>query len=174
VEFQHLGLLPGDAGIFQTVLKIKQAVDYSLREPEQRIRKRAEGLTRLLKERDQRKEAAVLGDFVKAHFHFTADPRGLEYVKSPDVIDAEIDRYGTFAGDCDDASGYLAALLKSIGYPVRLTVISSPQNPKGTFTHIYTEVYLHKNGGWVPMDMTAKTKPFGWEAPFTRKETFDV
>lgn len=67
------------------------------------------------------------------------------------------------AGDCDDMSILLGAMLESIGHPVRL-VLSGPDPLKqDLFTHIYLEVF-HK-GHWIPLDATMPY-PMGW-APTT-------
>lgn len=128
----------------------------------------------MLPERDERAEVTAVSRFVKGRFHFVHDPRGIEYTKSPEVIDREISTYHTFLGDCDDATGYLAALLKALGYNVRLAVISSPNNPQGNLTHIFPQVYLSKQKKWTTLDMTARHKPLGWTAPSARFETYDV
>lgn len=174
--FDWLFHLPGDAGIYQTVAKIKSAIYFSLRDPLQRIRKRAESVIRSqgLPERNEAAETSALAQFVKDRFHFVHDPRGLEYTKSPEFIDDEISRYGKFIGDCDDAAGYLAALLKAVGYQVRFCVVSAPKNPAQNFTHIFTQVYLTKPQRWASLDMTAKGKPLGWTAPHARVNTFSV
>lgn len=169
-------LFSGDNGILQTVSKIRDAVHFSLRSPEQRIRKRAEAILRNFQvpERDEKSEVSQLANFVRSHFHFVYDPKGLEYVKSPEVIDEEISRYGQFMGDCDDAAGYLASLLKSVGYRANFVIISNPKNPRKNFTHIYTEAYLPKFRRWVSLDMTAKKKPLGWSAPAERLRKYEV
>lgn len=174
MEMNLSSLWGGDAGIFQTVSKIKDAVYYSLREPNQRVRRRAESLLRSVPERFEPGELGSLASWVRNHFHFAHDPEGIEYVKAPEVSDKEIDEYGEFIGDCDDASAYLAALLKSVGYRVNLTIISNPKNPKGNFTHIYVQAYSPQKKKWIGLDMTARKRPLGWEAPHMRIEHFEV
>ncbi len=169
-------LWSGDSGIAQTVEKIKKAIYYSLREPQQRIRKRAEQILRdyAVPERNDLEEIRVISNWVKDHFHFVNDPSGVEFVKSPEMIDDEITQYDYFMGDCDDASGYVAALLKSVGYPVALTVIANPKNPAQNFTHIFPQSFLVKSQKWVTLDMTAKGKPFGWQAKASRLQQYPV
>lgn len=166
------GLFSGDPGILQTVGKIKDAVYYALREPEQKIRLRAENLVRPSQERDDKAEVRALLNFVQNSLHFVKDPYGLEFVKSPDVVDSEIKSYGQFIGDCDDASAYLAALLKSVGYPVSLTVLAPPGKEK--FSHIYVQAYLPKEKRWIALDPTAKNKRFGWSAANARESSYAV
>ncbi len=169
-------LFAGDPGIYQTVSKIKEAVAYSLTEPEQKIRRRAETLIRNLSvpERRDEYEIKLLADWVKGHFHYVHDPYGIEYVKSPDVLDKEITDYNYFIGDCDDVSGYLAALFKSIGYKTRLTIMTDIRNPKNNYHHIFTEVFSPQSNQWIALDGTAKKKPFGWSAPAKRRDSYDV
>lgn len=170
-------LMDGDPGIFQTVNKVKDAVNYSLREPNQRIRRRAESILRVSDTGEGQSENEIrdVYQWVKDHFHYLKDPRGLEYVKSPEVIDEEISRQGFFYGDCDDVSGYLAALLKSIGYAVQLVIISPATTPNNNFTHIFTRVFLTRPvPTWITVDGCARQKYFGWEAPSKRQSAFNV
>lgn len=174
--FSLISLLGGDTGIVQTVGNIKSAVFRALRDPNQLIRRRAESLIRNsgARDRDERTEIRTIANFVKKHFHYVHDPRGVEFVKSPELIDQEISRYGQFIGDCDDSAAYLAALLKSIGYRVNLTIISDKRNPRKTFTHIFAQAFSPKMARWVSLDMTAKGKPLGWQAPTARARSYEV
>lgn len=169
-------LLGSDNGISQTVAKIKQGIYFALHEPQQRIRKRAEVILRdsNLPERNEKEEIKGLYDWVKAHFHYAHDPAGIEYVKSPEVSDDEISKYGQFIGDCDDATAYLAALFSSIGYNTRLVVITDQRSPHDEFQHIYLRVYSPRMGRWISVDPTAKRKPFGWNATAKRLREYDV
>lgn len=169
-------LFGGDVGIVQTVANIRDAVNASLRSPGQLIRNRAESIIRnqSLLERDEVGEISAIANFVKQNFHYVHDPSGLEYVKSPETIDQEISSYHEFMGDCDDASTYLAALLKSVGYRVNLTVIANPKNPTQNFSHIYVQAYSTKQGRWISLDMTAKGRPLGWNAVSSRFRSYEV
>ena len=174
--FDLSSLLGGDAGIVQTVANIRKAVFSALREPEQTIRRRAESIIRgaNLPDHDQRNEIIAIANFVRSHFKYVPDPRGIEFVKSPELIDREITQYGEFLGDCDDAAGYLSALLKSVGVRVNLTIIADKRNPRQTFTHIFTQAYLPKSGKWETLDMTAKKRPLGWQPPTSRARSYEI
>lgn len=169
-----LSFSSGDARIFDTVSNIKKGVAFSLTEPKQRVRRRAEILMRGIPPSSEIDEIKTISNWVQSHFHYVKDPRGVEYFKSPEVSDDEITRTGQFIGDCDDASGYLAAMLKSVGYPVYLTIIANPKNPKSNFTHIYVKAFMPKMEKWVALDMTARGKPFGWQAKSSRSQDFEV
>jgi hypothetical protein len=166
----------GDPGIAQTVTAIKNAIYASLRNPQQRIRARAESIIRnnSIPERDEGSEIKAVAQFVQDRFHYIHDPTGLEYVKAPEVIDDEITRYGYFLGDCDDAACYLGALLKSLGFRTNLTVIANPKNPTQNFSHIYVQAYSTKLARWITLDMTAKGKPLGWGPLSSRFRSYEI
>jgi hypothetical protein len=75
------------------------------------------------------------------------------------------------AGDCDDMTILLGAMLEAIGHPVRL-VLSGPDPLKpDLFTHIYLEVF-HK-GRWIPLDATMPY-PMGWASSTLVKKIITI
>lgn len=66
------------------------------------------------------------------------------------------------AGDCDDGTILLGALLMAVGYRVKMRVIQSKGSD--TWSHIYLLVGLPPTGPtkWVPLDWSVR-KPAGWE-----------
>ena len=164
-------LFGGDNGISQTANAIKQAVAFAIRRPE--IRRRAEEIVVGCAERDERCEVTKIMRWTESHFRYVKDPVGIEMVKSPEVSDEEISKIGRFQGDCDDATAYVAALLKSVGYTVRAVVIAVPGRGE-QFRHIYPEVYLPSRKAWLPLEMTAKQKPIGWSAESSRTRRYPL
>jgi transglutaminase-like putative cysteine protease len=75
------------------------------------------------------------------------------------------------AGDCDDMTILLSAMLKSIGHPVRLVLVGFNPMKKKLFTHIYLEVFY--KGRWIPLDATVN-RPMGWAPPADHKQHFPV
>ena len=75
------------------------------------------------------------------------------------------------AGDCDDMTILLCAMLKSIGHPVRLALVGFNPRNKSVFTHIYLEVFYR--GWWIPLDPTVN-HPMGWAPPLVHKQIFPV
>lgn len=168
------GLVGGDYGVRQTLSTMRGAVNFALREPGQRVRRRAEQLLGGVQEYDKDAEVEKMFTWTKNHFHFLLDPRGLEYTKSPEVSDAEISKVGSFSGDCDDVTTYLAALLASVGYAVKFVVTSPSNQPSMDFKHVYLRVYLPTSNRWIALDACAKGKPYGWEVPSKRREEVAV
>jgi transglutaminase-like putative cysteine protease len=80
-------------------------------------------------------------------------------------------------GDCDDQTSYLGALLRSVGYPVKLRIVQA--RSASTWSHIYLLVGLPPTEPtkWVPLDATMAQKGPGWEAPdsmVSRRKDFEV
>jgi len=75
------------------------------------------------------------------------------------------------AGDCDDMTILLAAMLKAIGHPVRLALVGFNLQRKALFTHIYLEAFC--KGTWIPLDATMN-KPMGWAPRADHKQYFPV
>ena len=75
------------------------------------------------------------------------------------------------AGDCDDMTILLSAMLKSIGHPVRLVLVGFNPEKKGLFTHIYLEAYYQ--GRWIPLDPTVN-RWMGWAPRSDHKQLFHI
>jgi transglutaminase-like putative cysteine protease len=74
------------------------------------------------------------------------------------------------AGDCDDHSVLMGALLASLGYQVRFkTVATIPSNPRA-FSHVYVVVQDKRSRQWVPVDTTVRMSTVGWEPPVIYRE----
>lgn len=63
------------------------------------------------------------------------------------------------AGDCDDMTILLGALLESTGHPVRLVLVGSNLRKPRHYSHIYLEV-KHQDR-WIALDATMH-HPMGW------------
>jgi transglutaminase-like putative cysteine protease len=75
------------------------------------------------------------------------------------------------AGDCDDMTILLGAMLLATGHPVRLALAGYAPGRPHSYSHIYPEVLLH--GRWIPADATMPY-PLGWEAPALWKRSCDL
>jgi hypothetical protein len=110
-----------------------------------------------VKAKDYLGEIKALFEWVQSNIRYTKDPFRVEVLHSPRRM------LELRAGDCDDMSILLGAMLESIGHPVRLILVGpDPLQPR-LFTHVYLEVF-HR-GRWIPLDATMPYAP-GW-APRT-------
>jgi hypothetical protein len=110
-------------------------------------------------------EIDTLFEWVKRNVRYTRDIHRVELLHTARRM------LELRAGDCDDMTILLCAMLKSIGHPVRLALVGFNPRRKKLFTHIYLEVF-HK-GWWIPLDPTVK-RPMGWAPPADHKQVFPV
>jgi transglutaminase-like putative cysteine protease len=75
------------------------------------------------------------------------------------------------AGDCDDTTILLGAMLLSTGHPVRLALAGFRPNKPHSYSHIYPEVYV--KGKWIALDATMD-RPIGWAPPALWKRICEV
>ena len=83
--------------------------------------------------------------FVRDKIRYIKDIDGVETVTTPEKT-LEIG-----AGDCDDKSTLICAMLGSIGYKTRLVAVGPLPN---IFVHVLCEVYDPKVFKWIPLETT--------------------
>jgi transglutaminase-like putative cysteine protease len=71
------------------------------------------------------------------------------------------------AGDCDDMTILLGAMLLSTGHPVRLVLTGFRSKMPHSYSHIYPEVNVR--GKWIALDATMNW-PIGWAPPALWKQ----
>jgi len=87
----------------------------------------------------------------------------VQYVR--DVVDVEtlqtpIETLRSMAGDCDDKSLLLAALLQSVGFAVRFVAVGF--DGPDSFDHVYIEARVGQH--WIAADATER-EYLGWYPP---------
>lgn len=101
-------------------------------------------------------EIDTLFEWVKRNVRYTRDIHRVELLHTARRM------LELRAGDCDDMTILLGAMLMSIGHPVRLVLAGfRPQQPH-LYSHIYPEVRLKER--WLPIDATV-SRPIGWAPP---------
>jgi hypothetical protein len=111
-------------------------------------------LAKAVTPKDYLGEIKALFEWVQHHVRYTKDPFRVEVLHSARRL------LELRAGDCDDMTILLGAMLEAIGHPVRLVIIGpDPLRPQ-LFSHIYLEAYY--NGRWIPLDATMP-HAMGWE-----------
>jgi hypothetical protein len=98
-------------------------------------------------------EINALFRWVQRHVRYTKDPFHVE------VLHTARRMLELRAGDCDDMTILLGALVKSVGHPVRIVLTGPDARRPDLFSHIYLEAQCQ--GDWIPLDATM---PFamGW------------
>jgi transglutaminase-like putative cysteine protease len=110
-------------------------------------------------------EVCALFDFVKRNVRYTRDIFRVELLHSARRM------LELRAGDCDDMTILLGALLLSTGHPVRLVLAGFRRNRPHAYSHIYPEVNVR--GRWLAVDATMD-KPIGWAPPALWKRICEI
>lgn len=172
ISFGEISRLPyneeyigtGDSAIYNTVSKMKQIIQVSSKNPY--IREWVKNIIAGVPVNDKRGEAEAIFQFVQNNVRYTKDPYGWEYIQTPPVLLESIREYKEGKsdrpiGDCDDMTVLSLSLLKSIGFPVAIKVVSF--RPDKRFGHVYGLVKIGDE--WIPFDTVRPDKYMGWEAP---------
>ena len=97
-------------------------------------------------------------DYVRNHIAFVKDINGIETVHTPEQT------IKNRAGDCDDQSVLVAAMLESIGHPTRFVAVST--RPFGPYVHVFVETKV--GAKWLSVE-TTEDWPIGYLPPFIQK-----
>lgn len=84
---------------------------------------------------------------------YTNDPRHVEWVKDPQTLVEEINRFGAGTCDCDESATFLAALLLQLGREVEFVGLGF--GPGDQLTHVGVRAREPKTGRWVWFDTVA-------------------
>ena len=122
-------------------------------------------LLRGIKPKDYLGEIQALFEWVQNNIRYTKDPFRVETLHTARRMLA------LKAGDCDDMTILLGAMLESIGHPVRLVIVGPDITRPRHFSHIYLEV--QHRGKWIPLDATMPY-PMGWKPRMLVKMTFPL
>lgn len=162
---QYIGF--GDYGTGQTVGKMRQLVNSSLTDAV--VVQTARNLAASTFARDIEGQILAVREFLKEHFQFVRDPRGVELLVPPRSMLDTIKRRGVVTGDCDEAAILGAALGKAMGLRACFVLLGFA-GPQGPLTHVYAS--LRGAGRWVSLDVTKPARgPF---PPVTRHATVEV
>jgi len=147
----------GYLGTLRTVEYIKELIRHGAKDF--RVRQTAIDILRqrCVKAKDYAGEIKALFEWVQQNIRYTKDTFRLEVLHSARRM------LELRAGDCDDFSILLGAMLEAIGHPVRLVLTGPDPRRMDLFSHIYVEAYC--KGRWIALDATMP-HPMGW-APRT-------
>ena len=106
--------------------------------------------------KDRWAEVCALFHWVRSNIRYTRDIFRVELLHAPRRM-LELQ-----AGDCDDMTILLGAMLMSTGHPVRLVLAGFRANKPHSYSHIYLEAGVR--GKWIGLDATMK-RPIGWAPP---------
>lgn len=101
--------------------------------------------------KDYGAEVTALQHFVRDGIRYARDVRGVETLQTPERT------LVSRAGDCDDKSMLLAAMLESVGHKTRFEAIALEP---GRFSHVFPSVRLGDK--WVALETIVPGAEPGW------------
>jgi transglutaminase-like putative cysteine protease len=110
-------------------------------------------------------EVCAVFDWVRRNVRYTRDIFRVELLHSARRM------LELRAGDCDDMTILLGAMLLSTGHPVRLALVGFRPSKPHCYTHIYPEVNVR--GRWFAIDATMP-HPIGWAPPALWKRVCEI
>jgi transglutaminase-like putative cysteine protease len=115
--------------------------------------------------KDRFGEIRSLFDWVRRNVRYTRDIFRVELLHSARRM------LELRAGDCDDMTILLGAMLVATGHPVRLVLAGFRRHKPHSYSHIYLETNL--GGNWIALDATME-KPLGWSPPALWKRVCEI
>ena len=169
IPANHVNIGFGTPAITKTVGHMKQIIVKAAFQPY--VRRWAENIVYNIPQGDKFGEARAVYDFVVDSIRYTRDPKGMEFIQTPDMLLRFVESDDIATGDCDDITTLGMALLKSIGFDVAIKITS--YSSKRQYQHVYGLVNI--KGRWTPFDAIREDKFLGWEAPgITRSKIYRV
>jgi hypothetical protein len=147
----------GDRGISQTIRYMYGAVMGNEGVASAEVRRQALTIVQGVASRDQQGEIAAVLQWVKSNIAFRGE--WAETVQTP-LVTLQLR-----AGDCDDQSTLMAALLGSLGYKTRFKTVAADPSAPYAFSHVYIEIFQRKSGQWIALDSTVPQSVPGWQPP---------
>ncbi len=146
-----VSLADGVEGTRQTLAIMKRLVRES--RSDEAIRRQAEAVISGIPGKKFYRQAEAIHDWIQHNIKYVLGADGLQRVNAPQYT------LKTRSGACADMSVLEAALLVSIGHPVRFVAMA--QEPDA-FNHVYVRTLIGDK--WIASDPT-EPHPFGWEPP---------
>lgn len=146
-----LAYLPnGTAGTRETLRIMRGYARAAVRSPDQFIRHTALNIIQNIAPRNWTGEVKAIHAYVRDNIRYVQDPDGIELVQTPEKT-LELG-----AGDCDDKSTLLAALLIATGHPAQFVAVGMNGE---SFSHVLVETVI--GDAWVPLE-TILPVQVGW------------
>lgn len=153
-----LAFIPtGAAGIRDTLARMARIVREYRRNPT--IRQLAVEVRQAARvpAKDWLGEVRALHRFVRSYITYVRDVRNVETLQTP------LRTLENRAGDCDDQSMLLAALLEALGHPTQFVAMGFTGPDQ--YSHVLTETRVADR--WIPVETTLD-RPVGWTPPGQR------
>ena len=167
-------LVRGDRGVGQTIDLLRKLVDDAVKDPTINV-----AAIRILQNANVQNFGTL--DRLRAIYDWISQPANFLYVPDPvgpfgpkETLRPARVLVEIHAGDCDDYTAFLAALLGTIGISTRAVTIAANPNFPNDFSHIYPEAEVSPSV-WIAMDAARPGAAFGVAPPrYFRKKIWGI
>lgn len=164
-QSRTLPLSDGDIGTAQTIAHMRQLIDAGIKD--QQVNRTAIGIVWNTPQFSETPKAQAIYQWAQQNLRFVPDMVGKETLRSAR------ETLTVRAGDCDDFTILIAALLGTIGIRSRAVTISSHSDDPQSFSHIYPEAFV--DGKWIALDIARPGAQFGLTPQhYFRKREWDL
>lgn len=164
-QSRTLPLSDGDIGTAQTIAHMRQLIDAGIKD--QQVNRTAIGIVWQTPQFSETPKAQAIYQWCQQNLRFVTDMVGKETLRSAR------ETLTVRAGDCDDFTILIAALLGTIGIRSRAVTVSSHAEDPQSFSHIYPEAFV--DGRWIAMDIARPGAQFGLSPQtYFRKREWDL
>lgn len=153
VQYNQYPLPEGDKGTAQTIERMMALAMGNEGAENPHIREAALRIVSQCASKDSACERQMVLEWVKANIAFRNEYG--EVIQSPMVT-----LYDFQAGDCDDHSTLIAALLMSLGHTVQFSTVAT--NGAQQDQHVMPMALDHETGQWITLDSTVSASYAGW------------
>jgi Transglutaminase-like superfamily len=144
----------GDPGIARTVQWMNGLVRGREGATHPLVRQNAVCIVHGIDSHDKPAQMAAVLEWVKKNVDFRGEYK--ELLQTP-VVTLQLG-----AGDCDDHSMLIAALLKSLGFTTRFNTVAADAEDPTQFSHVFCEVFDPTTQEWTALDSTVSGSYPGW------------
>lgn len=160
IPHRILRIAPGARGTRETLSIMRGVSLEASKDP--RLRQLGIRIVADFDPRNDRKRAGALLRWVQDQIRYVRDIRKCETIQTPQRT------LLWKAGDCDDFSSLIAALLLALGF-VHVAFVAQKREPQGSYRHVFVVVWIEdpcsRKGLWYKMDGTSKKplSPMPWD-----------
>jgi hypothetical protein len=147
----------GPAGLARTLKAMEAFVEGAEGATNARVRALALQIVHGTSERDDAGQASAIYQWVKSNIEFRGEWN--------ETLQTPLATLIVQAGDCDDQSMLVAALLRAIGIETQFTTVSADSSAPGEMSHVYAEYYDRNSQQWTALDTTVANAYPGWKPP---------
>ncbi len=154
----------GKKGIEDILKKMRELIlETDIKDKDRIIKSTARKIIKNIDPKNWKGQLKAIFRWVKSNVKYVRDIHGIEELTRPDILlKSVLEGKEIHSSDCDDIAMLLAAMLRSIGFKVRLEAIALKSNK---YNHARVAVQNPDNKRWIVLEGTSKKARVGFRFP---------